>query len=94
MSGVVGALQFEVLADRIRTEYDIPVAFEPTTFFTARWVRGSNEAVQKFMDANPSNIAYDHDGAVVFLTRNAWHLNKATEDFPDIKLEKTREQQF
>lgn len=31
--GVVGALQFEVLADRIRTEYDIPVAFEPTTLF-------------------------------------------------------------
>ncbi len=92
--GVVGALQFEVLADRIRTEYDIPVTFEPTTFFTARWVRGSNEAVQKFMDANPANIAHDHDGAVVFLTRNAWHLNKAIEDFPDIKLEKTREQQF
>ena len=27
--GVVGALQFDVLADRIRTEYDIPVRFEP-----------------------------------------------------------------
>ena len=26
--GVVGALQFDVLADRIRTEYDIPVKFK------------------------------------------------------------------
>ena len=28
--GVVGPLQFEVLADRIRTEYDVPVRFEAT----------------------------------------------------------------
>ena len=29
--GVVGSLQFDVLADRIRTEYDIPVRFEATS---------------------------------------------------------------
>lgn len=90
--GVVGALQFEVLADRIRTEYDIPVIFEPTTYFTARWVKGELADVKKFEDMNKANIAHDHDGAVVFLTRNAWHLNKAEEDFPKIKLMKTREQ--
>ena len=32
--GVVGALQFEVLADRIRTEYEIPVHFEPVNLYT------------------------------------------------------------
>ena len=36
--GVAGALQFDVLADRIRTEYNIPVHFEGTTLFTARWI--------------------------------------------------------
>lgn len=90
--GVVGALQFEVLADRIRTEYDIPVVFEPTIYFTARWVKGDLADVKKFEDVNKASIAHDHDGAVVFLTRNAWHLNKAEEDFPKIKLMKTREQ--
>ena len=36
--GVVGGLQFDVLADRIRTEYDVPVRFESTSLYTARWV--------------------------------------------------------
>ena len=36
--GVVGSLQFDVLADRIRTEYDIPVRFEATSLHTARWL--------------------------------------------------------
>lgn len=36
--GVVGVLQFEVMADRIRTEFNIPVAFEPTQYYTARWI--------------------------------------------------------
>ncbi|MBU6235696.1 MAG: peptide chain release factor 3, partial [Alphaproteobacteria bacterium] len=31
--GVVGALQFEVLADRIRTEYNIPVKFEDAALY-------------------------------------------------------------
>lgn len=90
--GVVGALQFEVLADRIRTEYDIPVIFEATTYFTARWVKGDALDVKKFEDMNQSCIAHDHDGALVFLTRNAWHLNKVAEDYPKIGFMKTREQ--
>jgi len=35
--GVVGALQFDVLADRIRTEYEIPVVFEPCGCACTRW---------------------------------------------------------
>ena len=30
--GVVGALQFEVMADRIKNEFNIPVVFEPTQY--------------------------------------------------------------
>src|SRR5690606_18216287 len=40
--GVVGPLQFDVLADRIRTEYDIPVHFEPAALLTARWVEAED----------------------------------------------------
>lgn len=91
--GAVGVLQFEVMADRIRTEFNIPVMFEPTQYFTARWIECDDKAqLQKFTDANQMNIAYDHDGAIVFLARNAWHLGKIAEDFPKIVLKKTREQ--
>lgn len=90
--GVVGILQFEVLADRIRTEYDIPVIFEPTIYYTARWVKGEVDKVKKFMDMNMSCTATDHDGEAVFLARNAWHLNKVAEDYPNLEFMKTREQ--
>ena len=93
--GVVGVLQFEVMADRIRTEFGIPVAFEPTQYFTARWLAAENpDDLKKFADANRASMATDHDGAEVFLARNAWHLNKAKEDFPKVELKKTREQIF
>ncbi len=90
--GAVGTLQFEVMADRIRTEYDIPVRFEQTDLMTARWVGGEAAHVKKFLDGNRSAIGVDHDGEPVFLARNAWHLNKAAEDYPDLQFMKTREQ--
>ncbi len=93
--GVVGALQFEVMADRIRTEFNIPVIFEPTQYYTARWIDCEDKAqLQKFLDSSQANIADDHDGEKVFLARNAWHLGKVNEDFPKIVLKKTREQIF
>ncbi|HAU29158.1 MAG TPA: peptide chain release factor 3 [Rhodospirillaceae bacterium] len=91
--GVVGALQFEVLADRIRTEYDIPVHFEDTGLYTAQWVQTDNAAdLKKFVDGNQSSLATDHDGSFVFLARNAWQIGRAKEDWPKIKFLKTREQ--
>ena len=91
--GVVGTLQFEVMADRIRSEFGIPVMFEPTQYYTARWVGSPDkEEFKRFQDTNQLNIAEDHDGAIVFLARNAWHLGKIQEDFPKLVLSKTREQ--
>ena len=45
-----------------------------------------------FIDGNRSALAEDHDGALVFLARNAWHLNRTQEDFPALRFLKTREQ--
>ena len=90
--GVVGTLQFEVMADRIRTEYDIPVRFEPTELMTARWVGGEQQMMKKFLDGNRAAVGVDHDGEPVFLARNAWHLNEDTDDWPDLQFMKTREQ--
>ncbi len=89
--GVVGQLQFDVLADRIRTEYSLPVKFEPTSLITARWIKSSDSAKLKaFLDANRGSIANDHDGDPVFMARNAWHLGDAQDKNPDIRFEKTK----
>lgn len=84
--GVVGPLQFDVLAERIRNEYSVPVKFEQTPLHTARWIRSEDPKVlKKFIDAQPSAIANDHDGDPVFLARNAWHLDDAQDKNKDIE---------
>lgn len=91
--GVVGALQFEVLADRIRSEYGVPVRFEHANLHTARWVVSDDpRKAKEFLDKNRGETAEDHDGAPVFLARNAWRLNNAEETYPDVRFLKTKDQ--
>lgn len=91
--GVVGMLQFEVMADRIRTEYEVPCRFESTSLYTAQWVEGDDPHIlKKFIDSNKANMAEDHNGSPVFLARNSWRLDKAIEDNPQLRFLKTKEQ--
>ncbi len=84
--GVVGSLQFDVLADRIRFEYEIPVKFEATPLHTARWLACDDAGKLKaFIDSNRGAIAYDHDEDPVFLARNAWHLDDAMDKNKEIE---------
>ena len=91
--GVVGQLQFEVLASRIELEYDLPVRFEPSQFTSARWVHGPKDAVDKFANANKGHIAHDNDGDVVYLTRLQWDIDRVERDFPELTLSATKEMQ-
>src|SRR5690606_724383 len=59
--GVVGPLQFDVLADRIQTEYEIPVVFEGAGLFTARWVHADDpRELERFVRGNEGYLAEDH----------------------------------
>jgi peptide chain release factor 3 len=91
--GVVGQLQFEVLAARMEAEYGLPAHFETAGIEAARWVEASVAAtMKKFTDSDLRILAEDHDCAIVFLARNTWHLNRTIEENPDLKFLKTREQ--
>ncbi|RJE86645.1 peptide chain release factor 3 [Paracoccus onubensis] len=89
--GVVGALQFEVLASRIEIEYGIPVRFESSQFTSARWVQGPKEKVDAFINANKGHMAHDHDGDQVYLTRLQWDIDRVERDYPDLTLSATKE---
>jgi peptide chain release factor 3 len=89
--GVVGALQFEVLASRIELEYGLPVRFGASQFTSARWVSGDKLAVEKFSDSNKQHIAHDNDGHVVYLTRLQWDIDRVARDYPEITLTATKE---
>jgi peptide chain release factor 3 len=89
--GVVGALQFEVLASRIEQEYAIPVRFEGSNFTSARWISGDKDEVEKLVNINKQHIATDTDGDLVFLTRLQWDIDRVIRDYPDAKLTATKE---
>jgi peptide chain release factor 3 len=90
--GVVGALQFEVLADRIKNEYDVPVVLEGSGLYTARWIEFDEQKVfERFKNGNEGYLAQDHTKTPVFLARNAWHLETTEKDWPDLRFLKTKE---
>ncbi len=91
--GVVGALQFEVLASRIELEYGLPVRFEATQYQSARWINGPQDKVEAFINANKGQCSTDHDGDPVFLTRLQWDIDRVERDYPDLKLTATKEMQ-
>ena len=84
--GVVGALQFEVLASRIEMEYGLPVRFEPSQFTSARWVHGPKPKVEAFAQTNKQHMATDNDGDDVYLTRLQWDIDRVARASPDLKL--------
>jgi len=90
--GVIGLLQFDVLAERIRTEYNLPVEFEPTRLLTARWIECDDaRTVRRFVDKNEDCTGVDHAGAQVFLARNQWHLDDVAKDYPELRFAATKE---
>jgi peptide chain release factor 3 len=91
--GVVGPLQFDVLRSRLSAEYSLDIEFEPAPFELARWVDADDKAaVEKFVEGNQVNLAEDHDGALVYLARNNWYLQRAKDDWPGVRFLSTREQ--
>ncbi len=91
--GVVGQLQFEVLASRIEMEYGLPVRFEPSQFTSARWVTGPKAAVDAFVEKNKGHISYDNDGDIVYMTRLQWDIDRIERDHPELTLSAIKEMQ-
>jgi peptide chain release factor 3 len=83
--GVVGALQLDVLTERLGAEYGLPVSFEPSRFEICRWVSAANrDELERFVAAFPSSIAADLDGAPVFMASSAFNLKYEQERWPQI----------
>ncbi len=90
--GVVGALQLDVLADRLNQEYGVPVEFETTRFEVLRWITSEDiKVLDGFTTANRSSIAHDLDGAPVFLASSLFNLNYAMERSAGIRVHTIKE---
>ena len=90
--GVVGALQLDVLTDRLANEYGVPVEFETTRHEVMRWISCDDaKKLDDFIAANRFSIANDLDGAPVLMAQSAFSLNYTLERAPDIKATEIKE---
>jgi peptide chain release factor 3 len=89
--GVVGQLQLDVLVSRLEAEYKVEAMLEPAPFDTARWLKGSDKALDEFASFNRANLARDRDDDPVFLAKSAWDVNYQQEKNPELTFSATKE---
>jgi peptide chain release factor 3 len=77
--GVVGALQFEVLAYRLEHEYGAKVALDRLPFQYARWVKGAADTAALEARRIPLAVT-DIDGYPVALMQSEWDVRRLERD--------------
>ena len=82
--GVVGALQFDVMTSRLRTEYGVEVRVEPTTYTSARWL--ADPALPMPMLGGQTTAAVDRQDRRVLLFTSEWELQYFERQHPEIVL--------
>jgi peptide chain release factor 3 len=84
--GVIGALQLDVLGDRLTHEYGLTTGFETAPCEVMRWIAADDKAkLTRFIEANRSSIAVDSDGDHVYMAPSVFSLNWVAERNPDIR---------
>ncbi len=83
--GVVGALQFDVIASRLRSEYGVEAQIEPTTYTAARWVAAGATLPPSAL-GEQSAVAADRQERRVLLFGSAWELQYFHRHHPDVTL--------
>ncbi len=90
--GAVGVLQFDVVAHRLKDEYNVDCDFEAVNVNTARWVTSDDEKrLAQFREKMASNLAIDHGGDLVYIAPTRVNLQMAQEKWPEIRFSATRE---
>lgn len=90
--GAVGVLQFEVVAYRLKAEYQVDCRFEAATIVTARWLEFENpEDEQGFRRRNEQYLALDGRECLVYLAPNRANLQLVMQRWSSVKFHSTME---
>ena len=90
--GVVGSLQFDVVMERLKAEYQVDAVFEPASINSARWIGAQDKKeLERFRDANAHRLSTDASGSLTFLAPSAAALSVTLEKWPEIEFRTTRE---
>jgi len=82
--GVVGALQFDVITSRLRTEYNVEVQVEPATYTAARWLADPTQTLPSL--GGQTALAVDRQERRVLLFGSDWEVQYFERQNPTIKL--------
>jgi peptide chain release factor 3 len=82
--GVVGALQYDVIASRLKNEYGVAAEIEPQTYTAARWLGNHNGPVPP-LAGGCIVVADSHDRRVI-LFPSEWELRYFERHHPDVTL--------
>ena len=92
--GVVGALQLDVLKERLLAEYGLPIDYETTRFTLCRWVSADDRAeLDRFSAAHHSAMAADLDDAPVFMAPTPFLVKYEEERWPAIRFSDVKDYQ-
>ena len=90
--GAVGALQFDVLDERMKAEYGLEVIFEPSPYQAARWVSAQTRAdLETFTEKSKMQMAEDVDNAPVYLGKSAWEIGYVQDKNPKVRFSAAKE---
>jgi len=90
--GAVGVLQFDVVAHRLKHEYNVECAFENVNVATARWVECEDEKkLDEFKKKAADNLAWDGDDNLTYIAPTRVNLSLMEERWPEIAFRSTRE---
>jgi peptide chain release factor 3 len=90
--GAIGALQFDVVAFRLKNEYSVDCIFETVNTTLARWISSDKPGeAERFARQLADNVAIDGGGQVAYLAPTRVNLQLTVERWPDVKFHATRE---
>jgi peptide chain release factor 3 len=90
--GAVGRLQFDIVAHRLKGEYNVEAAYTPADIHTARWLSFPDEDTRReFLKRELASMAEDVDGNPVYLAPSRYKLQITQERFPEVGFHMTRE---
>ena len=90
--GAVGQLQFEIVAQRLASEYKVDAVYDATEISTARWLTYPDEKTRKdFEREQAARIAKDVDGNPVYLANSIYNLQTTIKHWPQVGFHATRE---
>ncbi len=83
--GVVGALQFDVIAARLQSEYGIQCSVEPLPYIAARWPVGEGGVSSMTLPLSGVLAVTDRKQRDVLLFASEWELRYCAERNPGVK---------